>query len=115
MRCAWTSILKSIWSLNPIGVVKINSSASFSARTTVASGKVAKVPRSISKACAGVPAYGSGLSPPVPSEFTQLVGSGQAKSWLLALDASMALEVGVDAAQPPSRIANTKTPNSDFN
>ena len=72
MRCAWTSILKSIWSLNPIGVVKINSSASDSVHTTVASGKVAKVARSSSKACAGVPAYGSGLSPPVPSEFPLL-------------------------------------------
>ena len=82
MRRVWTSILKSSWSLNPISVVEINSSASASgsARTTVASGKVAKVARSISKACADVPAIGSGLGPPVPSEFTQLVGGGSATS-----------------------------------
>ena len=56
MRRAWAPILKLISSLNRIGVVKINPSARGSERTVVASGKVAKVARSISKACDGAPA-----------------------------------------------------------
>jgi len=114
MRCAWASILKSTWSLKPTGVVKITSSASGSLRTTWASGKVARVVCSIARACTGVPLYRNGTRPPVPSEFTQLLGSAQARSGLPVSAAPAAWAVGGGDAHAPSRIANANAPNRVF-